>query len=207
VHHADILRFPLPLGRYSVVANVPYAITAALVRRLLDAPAPPAEALLIVQREAAEKFAGEPTETLFSVLHKPRFTFEIVGALRRGDFDPPPRVASVMLRVTPRRRPLLDAVERGRYAAFVRSTFGVGGDTVARALRGQFTRTQVRRLARDLGFTTGARPTQLSFGQWLELWRFSERASRGRDPTLSRCAGCVSLAEEVSRRWSDELRG
>src|ERR1700682_2064821 len=57
-HHADFLTFPLPATPYCVVSNVPYAITAALVRRLLHAARPPDEALLIVQREAAEKFAG-----------------------------------------------------------------------------------------------------------------------------------------------------
>ena len=58
--HADILTFPLPVTPYHVVSNVPYAITAALMRRLLHATRPPDSAALIVQREAAEKFAGTP---------------------------------------------------------------------------------------------------------------------------------------------------
>ena len=48
--HADILTFPLPITPYHVVSNVPYAITAALMHKLLHAARPPDSAALIVQR-------------------------------------------------------------------------------------------------------------------------------------------------------------
>ncbi len=98
-HHADFLTFALPSVPYRVVSNVPYAITAALVRKLLHAARPPDGAMLIVQREAAEKFAGTPRETLFSLLHKPWFEISVAGIVRRRDFVPAPRVHSVLLRI------------------------------------------------------------------------------------------------------------
>ena len=64
-HVGDALALPLPSGRYSVVSNVPYNATAAIVRRLVDATPPPLEAVLVLQREAAWKFAGVPHETVF----------------------------------------------------------------------------------------------------------------------------------------------
>ena len=95
--HADILTFPLPVTPYHVVSNVPYAITAALMRRLLHAARPPDSAALIVQREAAEKFAGTPRETLFSLLRKPSYEIAIACIVPRRDFVPPPRVQSALL--------------------------------------------------------------------------------------------------------------
>ena len=182
-HHADFLAFPLPAAPYRVVSNVPYGITAALVRKLLRATRPPDDALLIVQREAAEKFAGTPRETLFSLLHKPWFDIAIAGGVSRGDFTPPPRVASALLRITRRDDPLVGAAGATRYRTFVREAFGHGAPEASRALRRYVTARQFRRLGDDLGFARTCRASQLTFEQWLGVFRFVEHECLGHDPT------------------------
>jgi 23S rRNA (adenine-N6)-dimethyltransferase len=168
----DFFDVPLPRERYAVFGNVPYALTARIVRRLLDAEPPPHDAWLIVQREAAERFAGAPfaAESLQSLLLKPRWHVEIARHLRRTDFDPPPAVESSLLWLAHRDRPLLAAGEHADYERFVRATLG-GDATVRAALRRAFTPPQLARLARDLRLDLGARPTALVFGQWLGLFR------------------------------------
>jgi 23S rRNA (adenine-N6)-dimethyltransferase len=188
LHHADFLTWPLPHGRYHVVANVPYAITAALVRKLVEARHPPVRALLVLQAEAAEKFAGHPRETLFSLLHKPRFAFDIAGSLSRDEFTPRPRVASRILRIALRPVPLLNQAEERRYAMFVRAAFGAGV-TARAALRPRFTRSQLVRLARELDFRLEAPPSELTFSQWLAIWRFYEHVCLGRDPNTPAATG------------------
>jgi 23S rRNA (adenine-N6)-dimethyltransferase len=196
-HHADALTMPLPRGRYSVVSNVPFAVTAALVRRLLDGASPPEDAFLVVQREAAEKFAGAPQETLFSLLHKPYFEFSVPQRLRRSDFEPRPRVATVLLHARRRERPLLSTLERHEYERFVRGTFGAGPQAVGVALRARFSRRQVVRLARDLRFSPWQRASELTFPQWLALFRFAAQTRVGPHPlALSMCVG----RERVGRR-------
>ncbi len=187
-YHADALRFPLPRGRYAVVSSVPFGITARLMRRLDEAPAPPAVACLVLQREAAEKFAGAPRETLFSLLHKPRFEIELARTFARTDFTPPPAVECALLVMRRRERPLVTPASYGRYVAFVRGTFDARGPDVRRALGTRLTSLQIKRLARDLGFATTAGPSDLSFAQWLAVFRFYEHLCIGRDPTRVRCA-------------------
>ena len=77
--HDDFLRHQLPDGPYKVFASVPCNRTAAIIRRLADAPVPPDDAYCIVQREAAERFCGTPhaSETRSSLLLKPWFQVEI----------------------------------------------------------------------------------------------------------------------------------
>jgi 23S rRNA (adenine-N6)-dimethyltransferase len=181
--HADFLDAALPSTPYAVVSNVPFGITAALIRKLLHAARPPDEALLVLQREAAQKFAGTPRETRFSLLNKPFFELAILGALRRSDFDPPPRVSSVVLWLRRRERPLLTPHGARAYASFINATFGHGSPEVTRALRRYLTSRQVRRLGRDLGFAQEARASQLTFGQWLAIFRFVEHECLGHDPT------------------------
>lgn len=180
--HADFLGFRLPPhGRYAVVGSVPFAATSHIVRRLLDAPCPPHDAWLVVQAEAAAKFAGIPRETLFSLLHKPAFDFRIERTFRRADFDPPPRVRASVLRISHRPAPLLDPPEYASYRAFVRGTFG-SGRTIAEALRGRLTRRQIVRLSRDIGFGLSAPPSAVPFDQWLRIFRFVEHECLGHDP-------------------------
>ena len=181
--HADFLAFALPSTPYRVVSNVPYAITAALVRRLLHAARPPDEALLIVQREAAEKFSGTPRETQFSLLHKAWFEIEIAGSVPRRDFSPPPRVQSALLRIRLRDTRLVASREMRQYESFIDGAFGHGAPEIARSLRRYVTSRQLHRLAHDLGFATNARASQLTFDQWLGVFRFVEHECLGHDPT------------------------
>jgi 23S rRNA (adenine-N6)-dimethyltransferase len=173
--HADFLTFRLPTVPYSVVSNVPFSVTAAVVRRLLGARPPPVDGFLVVQREAAEKFAGTPRETLFSLLNKPWFEISIMRLLRRDDFVPPPSVDCALIRFHRREQPIVTRASRRAYRGFVRAMFGRRGPNVYRALRGAFSARQVKRLSRELGFSAHSRPSDLSFDRWMALFRFYER--------------------------------
>src|SRR5690606_3828844 len=96
VVNGDFLAFDLPRDA-RIVANLPFGITAEAVRHICQSPA--RDAHLIVQREAAERFAGAPwgAETLPSLELKPWWHAEILRPLRRTDFDPPPAVDSAYL--------------------------------------------------------------------------------------------------------------
>lgn len=203
-HHADFLTFPLPAGPYQVMSNVPYVITAALVRKLLQAARPPDTAMLIVQREAAEKFAGMPRETLFSLLHKPWFEISISGTVARRNFVPPPRVHSVLLRMHKRDAPLIAEVSRPAYRSFIATTFGQGVPEASRALRRFLTARQVRRLGQELGFSRNCRASQLTFNQWLRIFRFVEHECLGHDPT--RLAAAPSAVAANAGRSADVRR-
>jgi 23S rRNA (adenine-N6)-dimethyltransferase len=192
-HHGDALTHPLPGAAYSVVSNVPFSITAALVRRLLDAPQPPDDAWLIVQREAALKFAGVPRETMFSLLRKPQFSIEIERTLARTDFAPAPPVDVAMLHVQRRAQPLVARSSMGMWQQFVRRGYRSGAADVRTAMRPYFTRRQLVILSRDLRFDLRAPPSALTFGQWLAMFRFHAQACRG--PT-----GWVGSAMQESGR-------
>jgi len=180
----DFLAISLPREPYRVIGNIPFARTAEIVRRLVDASHPPVDALLVVQREAAERFAGSPyaRESLRSLLLKPWWHVEIVRALPAREFDPPPSVDGALLWLARRPRPLVDAAEAARYRAFVTATFGRGGRAAGGGLRGVFTRAQLERLGRALRFDPGRDgdpPSALTFDQWLALFRASGLLPRG----------------------------
>ena len=174
VVRSDFLRFRLPDVPYKVLGNIPFNRTAAIVRRLVQADSPPQDAWLVIQREAAERFAGSPfsRETLSSLRLKPWWQIEIARRFRRTDFDPPPSVDAVALWLARRARPLVNRLQAVDYRRFIESCFGRDGRSIRLCLRSEFTRTQIQRLGRDLRFDPSGPPSGLTFDQWLALFRF-----------------------------------
>lgn len=108
----DILEIPVEsLGLnsdYFVVANIPYYITSAVIRHLLESPEKPSRLLLTVQREVAQRICAAPGDMSLLALSvqvygKPTIT----GRLPAGAFYPPPAVDSACVRVDIHPEPLI----------------------------------------------------------------------------------------------------
>ncbi|HVN54708.1 MAG TPA: 16S rRNA (adenine(1518)-N(6)/adenine(1519)-N(6))-dimethyltransferase RsmA [Anaerolineaceae bacterium] len=104
VIQGDILKLkPGDLVRqagYLVVANIPYYITSALIRHLLEATIKPARMVLTVQQEVAERICAQPGEMSqlalsVQVYGRPR----IAARIPAGAFYPAPEVDSSVLRL------------------------------------------------------------------------------------------------------------
>ena len=167
---ADYLGYRIREPVYKVFANIPYGLTARIVRKLLYAPPMPADAYLVMQAEAARKFAGCPHETEFSVLAKPFWRPEILCTLRRTDFEPVPRVDSVLVRFERRAAPLIDPRDIGLYRAFVQCGFRGWRKSLKLNFKRVFSYPQWKHLARELQFSRDAIPSELRFEQWLGLF-------------------------------------
>lgn len=172
VVRGDFLRTRLPERGYKVFANIPFNRTASIMRKLLLAVNPPLDGYLVMQKEAAQKFAGTPHETQFSVLTKPWFAVRIMRQFRRSDFAPAPRVDCVLLHIQKRDPPLVVARERAHYQRFVRQGFRGRKQSLRLTYKQTFTYRQWKRLAHELDFPRDAVPTALTFSQWLGLFRF-----------------------------------
>lgn len=85
---------------YQVVANIPYYITSALIRHLLEAPVRPSRLVLTVQREVAERICAGPGDLSLLALSvqvygQPR----IAARIPAGAFYPPPKIDSSVVRI------------------------------------------------------------------------------------------------------------
>ena len=158
------------ISEYKLFASIPYNITAQIVRKILHERSNLSEGYLILQKEAAQKFSGSPRETLFSILAKPFFEFQILYLLRRTDFWPMPNIDSVLLSIKRRTRPLIETQDVASYRDFVQYGFGRWKPNLRLAFKHIFTYKQWKRLAGDLEFSLNATPTELSFEQWLDLY-------------------------------------
>ena len=135
---ADFMAFELPQRTpYKLVSNVPFGLTARLLRRLVALERPPVAAYLILQTEAAQKWAGIGHETAASLLLKSRFEARPLLALHRSSFSPRPDVDAVLIELALRSRPLVAPRELAHFEAFLRQ--GFGGSRFRQNRRGELT--------------------------------------------------------------------
>ncbi len=178
---SDYLQYRIPDREYKIFASIPYNVTAGIMRKILYTPSVPGEAYLVMQREAAEKFAGRPRETQFSILAKPYFDIRIVRQLRRTDFEPVPHVDSVLLQIKKRQVELICREDVFLYRCFVHYGFGTWKHSLKLIFKPVFTYPQWKHLSEDLRFPLDVIPSGLTFEQWLGLFEcFKQRVPRNK---------------------------
>jgi 23S rRNA (adenine-N6)-dimethyltransferase len=172
IYYKNFLDFPLPKHEYKVFSNIPFNITADIIKKLLDNANSPADSYLIVQKEAAEKYGGFKSETLFSVLHKPWFVFSKVYEFQRSDFSPRPAVDTVLFKIEKLERPLVENRNAEAFRDFVAFGFSSMKVNLKKGYTNVFGHVQFLRLATDHGFDASAKPTDLTFKQWLGIFDY-----------------------------------
>ena len=101
---ADLMKSP----DYLVVANIPYYITSALLRHLLESSRHPRRLVLTVQEEVAERICAKPGKmSLLSLSVQVYGTPSIVAYIPCEAFYPVPKVDSAVLRVEILPEPLI----------------------------------------------------------------------------------------------------
>ena len=91
---------------YKVVANLPYYITSAVLRHLLEATAPPTQIVVLVQWEVAQRIVAEPGNlSLLAVSVQFYAAPELVAHVPAAAFSPRPKVDSAILRLAVRAEP------------------------------------------------------------------------------------------------------
>jgi 23S rRNA (adenine-N6)-dimethyltransferase len=102
VVHGDLRSVPLPRRPFAVVANLPFAVSTAALRRLLD---PPTTALtgadLIVEWGFARRLTQGHPRDLRTAWWAARFELRMAARIPSSAFSPPPRVAAAHLVIRP----------------------------------------------------------------------------------------------------------
>lgn len=151
--------------RWILVANLPYNVATPLVCDLLDGVPQIHRMIVMVQREAAERFVAAPrTPAYGAVSVKVAYwaTGRIVGHVPASVFVPRPNVESSLVEIERRRPP---ATEPGALFELVRAGFGQRRKMLRRSLDGIVTPEQFT--AADVAPT--ARPEELDVAAWCRL--------------------------------------
>jgi 16S rRNA (adenine1518-N6/adenine1519-N6)-dimethyltransferase len=101
--NADILKINLSLPpSYKVIANIPYYLTSAVIRKFLELENQPTELILMIQKEVAKRICETPPKmSLLAVSVQFYATPKIIFNVSKNSFWPVPKVDSVVIKITP----------------------------------------------------------------------------------------------------------
>ena len=109
---------------YGVVANIPYYITSAIIRHLLENPIKPGWMVLTMQREVAERICAEAGDlSLLALSVQVYGTPKILGIIPAQAFYPVPGVDSATLRVDLYSQSIFTDEQRSRFFTLIRMAF------------------------------------------------------------------------------------
>jgi 16S rRNA (adenine1518-N6/adenine1519-N6)-dimethyltransferase len=176
VVRTDILRFNVrsafPNGNEIAVGNIPYNLTGALIRKLLDDPPRPKRLSLVVQKEVAERWTALSGASLSTVAVQVFAEARLLFTIPAAAFTPAPRVDSALVRLDVRERPAVDVEDIQAFFRFVEAVFQgrrkqLGG-TLGR-ISGIGSTAAGSRL-REVGIDPERRPQTLSLVEWGTLY-------------------------------------
>lgn len=169
----DFLDCQLPSYKYKVFSNIPFNITADVVKKLVFSKNPPLDTYVIVQKEAAKKFAGRPLDdknNLMSVLIKARFKMKIFHEFKRSDFSPKPGVDTLMLRIELLDKPLVAEKKISLFNDLVAYAYSQFRPNILEGLSGVVDRQQIKQVAKEANFSISSKPSQLKIEHWVALF-------------------------------------
>jgi 16S rRNA (adenine1518-N6/adenine1519-N6)-dimethyltransferase len=97
----DILDFEVPESlRYKIIANIPYNITGAILKKFLTAKNQPERMILMVQNEVAKRIvAREEKESILSISVKAYGEPKLIMKVGARYFSPAPKVDSAIISI------------------------------------------------------------------------------------------------------------
>lgn len=175
VVHQDILSFDLstlPKG-YKVVANVPYYITSKIVQLLMTAQNKPKVAVLLVQKEVAERLGAKPGDMSILAISAQVYAETALGnEVPAKLFTPPPKVDSQVVILKTHEKPRFEGDERTFFRA-VKAGFSAKRKKLRSSLSGglAMSKSDTERLLEKANINPDARAEDLTIEQWNNLAR------------------------------------
>lgn len=176
VIQSDILKFDLsvmPVG-YKVVANVPYYITSKIVQMLMTDANRPSIAVLLVQKEVAERLAAKPGQ--MSIL---AVSAQVFADVTLGDkvpailFTPPPKVDSQVVILKTRQSSFFVDINEADFFRIVKAGFSAKRKKIRSSLSGglKLPKPTIETILDKAGISPDVRAETLSLDDWARLTR------------------------------------
>lgn len=174
VRHGDALDFDVESlfaePSVKLIGNLPYYVSSQLLLKFLEYPSPISLAVLMLQREMADRLTAMPGSKSYgalTVLLQRRYHIKPLRKVPTAVFTPRPDVESAVIRVTPRKPTELPPYDDALLVSLVKQGF-----SQRRKQLGNLLQTYVpdwTATAEKLGLERTCRAETLSLKQWIAL--------------------------------------
>jgi 16S rRNA (adenine1518-N6/adenine1519-N6)-dimethyltransferase len=160
------------LPNYKVVANIPYYITSAIIRHLLEADIKPRSIVLTIQQEVAQRLIAQPDDmNLLAVSVQFYGVPRIVQRIPAGAFYPAPDVDSAVVRIDLPDQPRVAVKNVDLFFKVAKAGFGQKRKQLHNSLTAglPLKHEQIMQALSDVGIDPKRRAETLTLEEWGRL--------------------------------------
>ena len=157
-----------------IIGNLPYYITSDIVLRILEEHESIGRAVIMVQREVADRISAEPGSRDYGLLSATAQLFarvENLFTLPPAAFDPPPEVYSSVIRLTMAPRVSELQIDPEAFQAMLKLAFAQKRKTLANNLKGRYDDKAIRSALKAAGVRPDARAEALPLERMAAIYR------------------------------------
>lgn len=178
IEQIDALRYDLKMAAkwrgdpIAVCGNLPYHIAAPLLFKIIDARAAITHAVVMIQKEMADRIVAPPGGKEYGAIGVMLRTYADITSVAKvgaGSFVPPPKIDSTVIRLVPLAEPRAPIADPKHYSAVVHAAFGQRRKTLRNALRAVFPEEGVDAALRSTGIDGGRRGETLDIAEFAAL--------------------------------------
>ncbi len=173
IHEGDALKLDFtslatPDKPLRIVGNLPYNISTPLIFHLLESAAIIKDMHFMLQNEVVQRITASPNNKAYgrlSIMVQYYCDTDYLFFVPPGAFNPPPRVDSAILRLTPWKALPHQAQDEQHFARLVAQAFSTRRKTLRNTLKRMLTSDQIE----SIGIDPGLRPENISVADYVAL--------------------------------------
>ena len=173
IHEGDALKFDFNQvaqtdNKVRLVGNLPYNISTPIIFHLLEYIDLIADMHFMLQKEVVERMAAEPNSKTYgrlTVMLQWYFDVDYLFDIPPSAFNPPPKVTSSLVRLTPKAAPLTQLNSTTQFSKLVNRVFQQRRKTLRNILKNYLNEDEIL----SLGISPTARPETLSVVDFANL--------------------------------------
>lgn len=139
--HQSFLEMEPPFDEpFTIVGNFPYNISTQILFKVLEWENRVEAVIGMFQKEVAQRVAaseGSKTYGVISILIQAHYDVEYLFEVHENCFNPPPKVKSAVIRLIPRKEPLVTSSPR-KFSLLVKTAFNQRRKTLRNAVKALF---------------------------------------------------------------------
>ncbi len=173
IHLADALQFDICSAaeagkRLRLVGNLPYNISTPLLFHFMHHAACISDMHLMLQKEVVDRLVASPGNKNYgrlSVITQLLCETESMFDIGPGAFRPPPKVWSAVIKLVPRRKPLIDLEKLPALEQLTQRVFSQRRKTLRKILQGTISAEELETVVHD----SSRRPETLTLNEFVAL--------------------------------------
>ncbi|MFH1509855.1 MAG: 16S rRNA (adenine(1518)-N(6)/adenine(1519)-N(6))-dimethyltransferase RsmA [Candidatus Nealsonbacteria bacterium] len=105
--NSDILKWEPEEANYTLVGNIPFYLTAPVIRKFLEYKNKPKQIVFIIQKEVAQRICANPPKmSILAVSVQLYAEAKIISYIKKDSFWPSPKIDSAIIKIVPKKEKL-----------------------------------------------------------------------------------------------------